>query len=300
MAAAYEVIIIGGSYAGLSAAMALGRSLRQVLIVDSGEPCNAPTPHSHNFLTQDGSRPSEISRIAREQVSAYETVTFFKGLATKGGKTTDGFDVHVETGERFSAAKLIFATGIRDQLPNIAGFAACWGKSAIHCPYCHGYEFRGKSTAVLGKGEPAMHYALLVGNLTRNLTILTNGQPDFSEEQTAKLREHNITVVETEVSMIEHTDGNLENVIFKDGRKLSFDALYYKPAFQQHCRIPAALGCGINEQGYIVIDQFQKTTVDGVYACGDNSSAMRAVANAVAAGNLTGAAVNKQLAGERF
>jgi thioredoxin reductase len=296
----YDVIIVGGSYAGLSAAMALGRSLRQVLVIDSDKPCNAPTPHSHNFLTQDGSTPSEISRIAREQVSAYETVTHLKDLAVKGGKTSDGFEIQVRSGERFTASKLIFATGISDQLPNIAGFSECWGRSVIHCPYCHGYEYHGKSTAVLSNGEPAMHYAVLVGNLTSDLTILTNGRPDFTEEQAAKLREHHIKVVDTEVSEIEHAGGNLKNVIFKGGQRLSFDALYYKPSFQQHCEIPAVLGCEINEQGYITIDQFQKTTVEGVYACGDNSSMMRSVANAVSTGNFTGAAVNKQLATDRF
>jgi thioredoxin reductase len=170
----------------------------------------------------------------------------------------------------------------------------------VHCPYCHGYEYRGEPTAVFGNGETAMHYAFLVGNLTPDLTILTNGKPEFPEEQAAKLREHNITVIETKVSEIEHTNGDLNNVILEDGRRLPFDALYYKPSFKQNCGIPAALGCEINEQGYITVDQMQKTTIEGVYACGDNASMMRAVANAVAAGNLTGAVVNRQLATERF
>lgn len=296
----YDVIVIGGSYAGLSAAMALGRSLRQVLILDSDKPCNAPTPHSHNFLTHDGSTPSEISRIARQELLAYKTITSLNGLAVKGEKTAHGFDIQIETGERFSAAKLIFATGIKDQLPDIPGFSACWGKSVVHCPYCHGYEYHGKPTAILANGESTMHYALLVGNLTRNLTILTNGHADFSKEQAAKLHDHNIIVVETEVSEIEHKNGDLKNVMFKDGKKLSFDALYYKPSFQQHCEIPVALGCQLNEQGYITIDPRQKTTVDGVYACGDNSSMIRSVANAVGTGNFTGASVNGQLATERF
>lgn len=296
----FDVIIIGGSFAGLSAAMALGRSLRNVLVIDSGKPCNAQTPHSHNFLTQDGNTPAEISTLARQQVSAYESVSFMTDTAVAAEKTSDGFIVRLQSGREASARKLILATGITDQLPEIPGFSECWGISVIHCPYCHGYEYRRKKTAVLANGEGAMHYAMLVGNLTKDLQIFTNGKPEFTEEQLAKLQKHNIRIEDSPIVEIEHFNGHLKNVILKGRKKLSFDALYFRPPFKQHTVIPERLGVELTEQGYIKVDAMQKTTVDGVYACGDNSSMMRSVANAVATGNMAGAAINRELATLEF
>ncbi|MBT1704091.1 NAD(P)/FAD-dependent oxidoreductase [Chryseosolibacter indicus] len=296
----WDVVIIGGSYAGLSAAMALGRSLRKVLVVDSGMPCNAQTPHSHNFLTQDGKTPFEISTTARQQVAAYNTVQILNDLVVKADKTAQGFDVALQSGTQVGAKKLIFATGIRDQLLNIPGFSSCWGISVVHCPYCHGYEYHGKKTAILANGEGAMHYALLVGHLTKQLQILTNGKPEFTEEQMAKLRKHNIPINDSAIIEIEHERGYLKNVIMSGGNKIQVDALYFRPPFKQHTDIPKLLGCEFTEHGYIKVDTFQKTTVDGVYACGDNSSMMRSVANAVSTGNFAGASLNKELAMEQF
>src|SRR5690606_24367400 len=142
----FEVIIIGGSYAGLSAAMALGRALRHVLIIDGGQPCNKQTPHSHNFITQDGKTPKEISSLAKQQVEEYETIKFYKGLAANATKTDKGFKITTDTNDTFTAKKLIFATGLKDIMPGIIGFAECWGISVNHCPYCHGYEYRNKNT----------------------------------------------------------------------------------------------------------------------------------------------------------
>src|SRR5688500_15844678 len=130
----YDVIIIGGSYAGLSAAMALGRSLRQVLIIDSSKPCNQQTPHSHNFITQDGETPKGIAEKAKAQVLKYDTVKFYNGIATEGTKTENGFEIKTQSGGRFTSKKLLFATGVKDQFPDINGFAECWGISVLHCP----------------------------------------------------------------------------------------------------------------------------------------------------------------------
>src|SRR5690606_28226163 len=142
-------IIIGGSYARLSAAMALGRSLRNVLIIDSGLPCNRQTPHSHNFITQDGEKPNVIAEKAKAQVLNYDTIKFYNGTAVSGSKIENGFVITTQTEEKFTAKKLIFATGIKDIMPDIKEFQACWGISVIHCPYCHGYEFRNQKTAIL-------------------------------------------------------------------------------------------------------------------------------------------------------
>lgn len=296
----FEVIIIGGSNAGLSSAMALGRSLRSVLIIDSGLPCNKPTPHAHNFLTQDGQKPAEILRIARQQVEKYETVKFHHGLASSGVKTENGFEITTATQEKFTAKKLIFATGIKDLMPAIKGFEACWGISIIHCPYCHGFEFRNQNTGIFANGEKAFHLASLVNNLTRNVIILTNGKADFNEEQLEKLNKNNIKIIETGIAEIAHENGHLKHVVFEDASQLNFNAVYAAIPFVQHSDIPVSLGCEITEHGYIKVDNLQKTTVDHVFACGDNAGMMRSIANAVHSGNLTGAMVNSLLTAETF
>src|SRR5690606_33256973 len=144
-----------------------------VLIIDSGLPCNRQTPHSHNFITLDGEKPSAIAQKAKSQVMAYPTVQFYNGLAVYGKKTKTGYEIGTKDGQIFSAKKLLFATGIKDIMPDIEGFQECWGISVIHCPYCHGYEYRGKKTAIMANGERAFHIASLVHNLTDNVTILT-------------------------------------------------------------------------------------------------------------------------------
>jgi thioredoxin reductase len=296
----HDVIIIGGSYAGLSAAMALGRSLRKVLLIDSGLPCNRQTPHSHNFITQDGERPGAIADKARAQVLRYDTVQFVNDVAVSAWKTEKGFEVTTQGGRKSSARKLIFATGIQDSLPPIKGFAACWGISVVHCPYCHGYELRGVRTGIMANGERAFHLASLVSNLTKDVTVLTSGRSELTPEQVAKLAEYNIKIVETPVSEIEHRQGRVETVVFNDGTKTIFDAVYAALPFTQHSDIPGSLGCELTDLGYLKVDASQKTTVDGVFACGDNSSMMRSVANAVYTGNITGAMVNRELTLESF
>lgn len=296
----FDVIIIGGSYAGLSAAMALGRSLRNVLIIDSGLPCNRQTPHSHNFITQDGEKPSVIAEKAQAQVLKYETVKIHNELAVSGKKTGNGFEITTETDKIFTAKKLIFATGVKDIMPNIKGFSECWGISVIHCPYCHGYEFKGQKTGIMANGNTAFHVASLVNNLTDNISILTDGKSDFTIEQIEKLKKNKIEIIETEISEIEHNKGNISNVVLKNGDKLNFNVLYAAIPFVQHSNIPASLGCELTEQGYIQVDDFQKTSIEGIYACGDNSTRMRSVANAVANGNLAGAMTNMELTHDNF
>lgn len=296
----FEVIIIGGSYAGLSAGMALGRSMRKVLIIDAGKPCNIQTPHSHNFLTQDGKTPKEISTIAKHQVEKYKTIKFYQARAIKGVKTANGFEITTNTNEIFTAKKLIFATGIKDFMPDIKGFSECWGISVIHCPYCHGYEFRKKATGIFADGERGFHLASLVNNLSENVTFLTNSKADFNEEQIAKLKKHNIEIIENHIAEIEHKEGNIKQVIFSDGTKKKFDALYASLPFTQHSEIPVSLGCELTEHGYIKVSPFQETNISGVFACGDNTNMLRSVANAVYSGNLTGAVVNGKLVEETF
>jgi thioredoxin reductase len=296
----YDVVIIGGSYAGLSAAMALGRSLRKVLLIDSGQPCNHQTPYSHNFLTQDGVAPAQINALAREQVLRYDTVQWWEDLVLTAAKNDEGFYLTTLANKRVSAKKIILATGITDILPSIPGFADCWGISTVHCPYCHGYELRNRKTAIMADVAKAMHLAPLVKNLTDQLTLLVSPGAEFTPEQHTQLAEHNIELVKREISFIEHTNGLLNHIHFTHGEPLSCEALYAAIPFKQSGNLVQTLGCTLTEHGHIEVNSMQQTSVEGVYACGDNAGMMRSVANAVYTGNLAGAMINARLSHDHF
>ncbi|WP_294673521.1 NAD(P)/FAD-dependent oxidoreductase [uncultured Fluviicola sp.] len=295
-----EVIIVGGSYSGLAAAMALGRALRKVLVIDSKKPCNRQTPYSHNFLTQDGKTPTEISELAKQQVSSYNTIEFFDGIVTKASKADNFFEVQTASGNVVYANKLIFATGIKDVMPDIKGFSECWGISVLHCPYCHGYEVKSEITGVLGNGEYGFEFSKLISNWTKELTLFTNGKSTLTPEQTKILERHSIRIEEKEVQELEHVHGKLQSIIFNDGTKQSLQAVYSRLPFNQHCTLPEELGCEITVEGYLKADALQRTTIDGVFACGDNVNRMRTVASAVAMGTTAGMTVNKELVEEKF
>jgi thioredoxin reductase len=296
----FDVIIIGGSYSGLAAGLALGRALKQVLIIDSGKPCNIQTPHSHNFITQDGKTPKEIATLARQQLEKYDTIHFFVGLAINGIKETNGFAIQTASGETFTGKKLIFATGIKDIMPDIKGHAECWGISVIHCPYCHGYEVRNEVTGILSNGDAGFELSTLISNWTKRLTLFTNGRSTLNIEQSAQLSKHNINIIEKEILEFEHDNGHLRNIVFKDGSLFSLKALYAHTPFEQHCSIPQSLGCEMTEEGYIKVDALQKTSVPGIYACGDNTTRMRAVALVVAMGTKAGVAASREIIFEEF
>ncbi|WEK37499.1 MAG: NAD(P)/FAD-dependent oxidoreductase [Candidatus Pseudobacter hemicellulosilyticus] len=296
----YDVIIVGGSYAGLSAAMALGRSLRKVLIIDSGRPCNRQTPHSHNFLTQDGQKPGQIAAVSRQQALAYPTIRFHEGLAIAGEQTEQGFLVRTQAGESFHSKKLLFTTGISDQLPERPGFAECWGISLLHCPYCHGYEVNGQALGLIADGELAFEMGRLLHQWSPNLTIFTNGPSSITEERLALLEKYQVRIVEKQIDHIRHQQGQLEALVFTDSSTHPLKAAFIRAGFVQHCSIPEQLGCALTEHGYISVDDFHKTSCYGVYAAGDCCSMFRAVSNAVAAGSKAGAAINLELIREAF
>jgi thioredoxin reductase len=296
----FHVIIIGGSYAGMSAAMALGRSVRNVLIIDAGKPCNRQTPHSHNFLTQDGTTPAALHATARTQVLAYPTVQCIQATAISATPTAKGYTVTTQEGHTYTSRKLILATGIADTMPDVPGFADCWGISAIHCPYCHGYEYRGQPTGIWANGDRAMHLATLVANLTPHLTLFTNGPAAFSPQQMSSLQRRDIHIAESPIAKVLHEHGHMRTVVLQDGASVPVHALYAALPFTQHSQIPQALGCVFTEMGHVQTDAFQKTNISGVFACGDNASPLRAVANAVYAGNIAGVVANKELADEDF
>lgn len=296
----YDVVIVGGSYAGLSAAMSLGRSLRKVLVIDSGNPCNKQTPHSHNFLTNDGSTPAEIFIKGKEQVLRYPTVTFLEGLVTDVAPQGDLFHVLTNDTSKFTARKVVFATGVTDTIPNMEGFAECWGISILHCPYCHGYEAKSQKTGIIGNGDTGFELAKTISHWTADLTLYTNGTSTLSPEEVHKLSSRNISIVQNEIESILHKDGFVEQILFKDTDPEKVQVIYTKLPFIQHCDIPEKLGCKFTDSGFIEIDKCYATSIPNIHAIGDCLTLQRSVANAVHAGNKVGAIINKEFIDEEF
>lgn len=296
----YEVIIVGGSYAGLAAAMTLGRALRHVLVIDSGLPCNRQATAAHNFITHDGQKPAVISSQAREQVKRYPTVKFLEDLVIEVTGANNAFTVITTGGKRFGAKKILFATGIKDQMPGIGGFADCWGISVLHCPYCHGYEMSGKPTAVMANGEEAFHTCMVLTQWTDKITLFTNGDATLDPGQTEKLSAHGIMMIGNGIKNIVHKHGKMKSIGLVNGEEHAFEVMYAKIPFLQHCEIPVRLGCATQENGLLVHDEFKKTCIPGVFAAGDNTSSSRSIATSVAAGNVAGMGLNGELTSENF
>jgi thioredoxin reductase len=296
----FEVIIIGGSYAGLSAAMTLGRARRHVVVIDAGNPCNIHAPFSHNFLTHDGEKPSDIARVAKQQVLQYPTITFVEAIAVKSQKIDGFFCIETNTQKSFNGQKLLFSTGLTDIIPDVPGYAECWGISILHCPYCHGYEAKDQKTGILGNGELAFEMAKMIAQWTNDLAIFTDGKAVFSESESQKLKQHQIQIVETEIKAFEHENGQIRNIVFNGGSKHKISALYAHPHTKQQCDFSTVFGCKMNGHGCIDTDVFQKTNIPGIYAAGDCASVGRAISVAVAAGTVAGMFINKELVEESF
>jgi len=296
----YEVIIIGGSYAGLSAALALGRSSRRTLIIDNGKPCNRNAPHSHNFITHDGVAPHVIAEKAREQVLKYDTISFESGLVVGGKKISDGFQVQTSAGATYEAKRLLLATGVKDLMLPIPGFEECWAISILHCPYCHGYEVKNQTMGLIANGELGFEFCKMISHWSGDLTLFTNGTATLTDEQSDKVKNHNIEIIETPISRIEHENGKIRRVIFEDNTSKKVTAIFTKLAFQQQCPAIDSLGCELSEQGFVKIDEIGKTSVNGVYAAGDCTTYFRSVSIAVASGTKAGTAINKEFIEEEF
>ncbi|MBH8557023.1 NAD(P)/FAD-dependent oxidoreductase [Hymenobacter negativus] len=296
----FDAIIIGGSYAGLSAAMALGRSRRRVLLLDTGRPCNRQTPHSHNFLTQDGATPAALHAQAIKQVLNYPSIELRAEEATTATAVSGGFEIGTAAGNSFAAPKLLLATGVIDLLPALPGFAECWGISVLHCPYCHGYEVADQRLGVVGNGDVGFEFARLIHNWSPQLTLFTDGPSTLSPAQQHVLARHGITVEETPLAGIAHTQGQLQAVQLADGTAYPRDAVFARVPFEQAGTLPRQLGCAFTEMGHVQVDDFQRTNVPGLFAAGDATTPFRAVSAAVAAGGKAGALMNMELIAENF
>ncbi|WP_129714958.1 NAD(P)/FAD-dependent oxidoreductase [Pedobacter sp. SYP-B3415] len=291
----FDVIVIGGSFAGLAASLALGRARRTVLVIDSGQACNRYTPHAHNLLGFDGVPPAEIRQKAKSDVSKYPGISFLSDTAVSAVPAGAGFKVETAGGASYHARKLFFGTGVRDLFPAIEGFEDCWGRSIVHCPYCHGYELADKPTALFAAGDDAMHFAKLLPQWAGSLTLVTNDRGTFSLSQLEYFKEHNIPVITSPISGFVHSKGMLSAIRFEEGPALEVEAMYARIPFKQHCELPEQLGCLLNSDGLLMTNEMQETTVEGVYAGGDNTTQMRSLANAIALGTKAGAIINGAL-----
>src|SRR5581483_4474373 len=189
----YDAIIIGGSFAGLSAAMYIARARRSVCIVDTGAPRNRFAAHAHGFFAQDGHEPSSILATARSQVAAYPSAGFVRNEARSAAAEPDGFSVTLATGEVLASARVVLAFGVSDELPLIPGLAERWGKSVLHCPYCHGYEFSGQRLGVLNISATSIHQAMLIADWGPT-TFYLNGGSEPDAASLAQLQNHGVTV----------------------------------------------------------------------------------------------------------
>lgn len=293
----YDVIIIGGSYAGLSAAIQLGRARRKVLIIDEGLRRNRFAAHSHGFITQDGVDPAEIAAKAREQVLNYPTITWLSARADSAQKLeTSGTDARfgvLAGAVRHLSRRLVLATGVKDLLPGIEGLAERWGKTVFHCPYCHGYELNQGPIGVIAGSELSMHHALMLPDWGPT-TLLLNDAFTPDAEQLAALTARGTTLEHCPISAITgHAD-----VTLSDGRVLTFAGLFAMAPFELASPIAHDLGLEM-EQGplgaTIKTDVMKETSLPGVFACGDAARPIASVALAVGDGNLAGAGVHRSL-----
>ena len=290
-----DVLIVGGSVAGLSAATYLGRMRRQVFIVDSGKPCNRFSHASHGFLTRDGVDPAELLQIGRAQVQAYPTVTLQAGLVTAIQPQPAGFTATLADGTTVATRKVLLAMGLRDHLPELANVEQFWGRSAFHCPYCDGWEVRDQPLAIQGNGEGALHRTKLLLNLTDDLVICTDGPATFSEDEWHFLHERKVRVIETPLTGITGQGEQMDTLHFADGSTLARHAIFLNLRTSQQSDLAAALGFEVNAMGFVQADAQGRTNVAGVYAAGDMTSPLRAVIFAAAQGAAAGIWLNMAL-----
>lgn len=294
----YDLIVVGGSFAGLSAAIQAARARRNVLVIDAGQPRNRFAEHSHGFLGQDGRAPEAILDDARRQLLAYPTASVFSGRADRAmAAGSDDFEVTTDGGETFGAARLVLATGVRDILPDVPGLAEQWGKTVLHCPYCHGYEVSGGSLGVLATGPMSMHQAQLIADWG-DVTLFGNGLLVPDAGQMAVLEKCKVRFEPTIVTELREDGSGGLIVHLDDGRTVGVQAMFTAPRNTMASPLAEQLGCGFTD-GFlgpvITVDERQQTTVPGVYAAGDAARAMHNIAFAVSGGAFAGVCAHQSM-----
>jgi len=293
----YDAIIVGGSFAGLSAAMQLARARRRILLVDAGRPRNRFARSAHGFLGQDGKPPHEIIREGIRQLAVYPTVDFVRGEAVKARKAESGFVVALADGREELASRLVLATGVRDELPPIAGMQERWGVTVLHCPYCHGYEVRDRALGVLANHPSSAHQALLIPDWGPT-TYFTQRVFEPEEEQAAGLAARGVRIERTPVVEFLGKAPELEAVRLSDDRIVPIEAVFTAPKTHMASSLAEQLGCAFDDGplgAFVRVDDGKQTTVAGVYAAGDAASPMPNATLASAAGVMAGGSAHQSL-----
>jgi thioredoxin reductase len=293
----HDAIVIGGSFAGLSAAMYIARARRSVVVIDAGAPRNRFAERSHGFFAQDGSEPRAMLVTAHSQVAAYPTADFVDAEAIGAAREAEGFSVQLLTGEILRSARLVLAFGISDDLPAIPGVAERWGKSVIHCPYCHGFEFSGQRLGVLYTSPMSLHQAMLVAEWGPT-TVYLNGAAEPDDDARAELRRRGIAIEPALVTALHGDGAALSALELGDGRTVDLDALYIGPRTRLNSEIARQLGCELDEGplgDVIRTDDTKMTTVPGVFAAGDITRSSHNLTWASADGVTAGLGVHRSL-----
>jgi thioredoxin reductase len=295
-----DAVIVGGSSAGLSAALVLGRSLRNFVVIDDQQPCNRFSRASHGFLTRDGTPPNDLLQIANEQLKRYPTVAVKTATVLHIEKTDTGFDIMSSHVSKLQARIVLLATGLHDELPPLAGIEELWGKSVFHCPYCDGYEVRGQAIAVYGVDETALHQVMMLRNWTDNLTLCAADGWTLTVAQREGLTRFGIKVVEQPVAALESAGTQIQAIRFVDGTLLDCAALFIRPKTTHRTTFARDLGCKVDEHNVVQVDLRGRTSTEGIYAAGDIASPMRSAAIAVAQGAAAAYGINADLIDRDF
>ncbi|MEU6279278.1 NAD(P)/FAD-dependent oxidoreductase [Streptomyces sp. NPDC047028] len=294
----YEVVVVGGGAAGLSAALVLGRARRRTLVVDAGEPRNAPAAHMQGYLSRDGMSPAEFLAIGREEIARYG-VELVRGRAVDARRDGD-FAVTLASGRLVRARQLVVATGLRDELPPLPGLAERFGRDVIHCPYCHGWEARDLPTGVLATTPMSVHQALMVTQWSKDVRLFLHQVPEaaLTDDDLRRLATAGVTVVPGEVEALVVTDDRLTGVRLTDGTVHDREVLYAAPHAVPQNDLLVRLGAELHETpfgAYPVIDDRGRTTVPGLWTAGNTSGYAEQVINAASRGYRAGAAINGEL-----
>lgn len=292
----YDVVIVGAGPAGLSAALVLGRCRRSVLVCDNGHPRNEASQAMHGYLTRDGMPPLEFLRLAREELATYTTVEVRDATVTDAKCGPDSrFETTLEHGEVVESRKLLIATGVRDNLPEIEGMRAFFGRSVFHCPYCDGWEIRDQPLAVYGRGAKGYGLSLELTAWSRDILLCTDGPSEIDPGKIQRLTRNGISLRETKVLRLEGTDGILERIVFADGPPAARRALFFTTGQYQQSALAIRLGCEFNDKGTVRTGKYETTHLSGLYVAGDASRAVQWVVVAAAEGAEAAFAINTDL-----
>jgi thioredoxin reductase len=292
----YDVVIVGAGPAGLSAALILGRSRRHVLMCDSGRPRNAASHALHGYLTRDGVTPSEFRRLAREELRAYDCVEIRDVEVASAECRSDGrFHVTLAAGDTIACRKLLIATGVLDNVPEIPGMRELYGRSVFHCPYCDGWDVRDRPLAIYGRGQRGHGLALELTGWSRDLVLCTDGPSELDAEHRARLARNGIGLREERVARLEGRDGRLDRIVFESGEPLPREAVFFTTGQYQHSQLAVALGCQFNDKGTVRTGKYESTHLPGLYVAGDASRAVQWVIVAAAEGAEAAFAINTDL-----